>query len=174
MDLKAHEPKVNTDEIVSIVLQKVPHFNKQEIVDEVVRRIPRMTGTVTYEVSPLEKLQKDFQEYAKAEVLNNIQSLDEEQKRILRFTEAIGKGTNITEILEKCLFLSTTSGGSRQRVSEKLASMITLDLIRKDEGGRFCANLRGKITKLMELHNASPQEIDAVYNHVLCAVAEAV
>lgn len=172
MDLKAHEPKVNIEEVTSRVLQKVPLFNKQEILDELVKRIPRMTGTVTYEVSPLEKLQKDFQEYAKAEIVSNISNLDEEQKRILRFTEAIGKSTNVTEILEKCLFLNTTSGGTRQRVNEKLASMVASDLIRKDDGGRFYANLKGKIMKLMELHNATSQEIDAVYNHALNGISE--
>lgn len=171
MELQANQPKVNVDEIVSLVLQKLPiqQVNKKEIVEELAKRIPRMTGTVVYEVPPLEKLQKDFQEWAKTHILENVASLDEEEKRILKFVEAIQKRTNITEIMQKCLFLNPTSG-SRSRVTKKVANMGTLELIRKDRGGHIYANLKDKITKLLEIHNASPQEIESVYNHVLMEI----
>ena len=176
MRLQSKQPKVNVDEIVSLVLQKMPmqQINKEEIVAELAKRIPRMTGTVVYEVPPLEKLQKDFQEWAKTHILENVVGLDEEEKKILKFAESIQKRTNITEIMEKCLFLNPTSGGSRSRVKQKIASMGALELIRKDKGGHIYGNLKAKIAKLLEIHNASPQEIESVYNHILMEFLEKV
>lgn len=169
MELKANKPKINIDEIVSLVLQKMPMTNKQEIVEELAKRIPRMTGTVVYEVAPLEKLQKDFQEDAKTKILADVANLDEEQKKMLKFIESIQKRTNISEIMEKCLFLNPSSG-SRSRITKKLNDMHTLELTKKDRGHIY-GNLKGKITKLLGIHNGSSQEIEAVYNHSLMDLA---
>ncbi|MDD5240044.1 MAG: hypothetical protein PHH61_06315 [Candidatus Nanoarchaeia archaeon] len=167
MDLKANQPQIDIDELTSIVLQKIPSLNRQEIVDEVVKRIPKMTGTVTYEVSPVEKLNKDFLEDAKSQIITVINGLDEEQKKVLKFCEAIGKGTTLSEIMEKCLFLNATSGGSRQRVTTGLNTMNGLELIRKEPNGKIYGNLKQKIAKHLEIFSASPQEIEAVYNNIL-------
>lgn len=172
MDLQTNKPQVNIDEIASIVLQKLPYLNKQEIVEEIVKRIPRMTGTITYEISPIEKLQKDFLEDAKNQILTNIQTLDDEQQKILKFVEALGKGTTITEILEKCLFLSTTSGGTRSRIGSKINAMTSLELVKKDRGGHIFPNLKPKIQKHLEIYNGTPEEIEAVYNHILIEMLE--
>jgi len=136
---------------VSRVLQKLPTFNRQEILDELVKRIPKITGTVTYEVAPVEKLQKDFLEDAKNQILTLVRGLDEEQKKILKFCEAIGKGTILSEIMEKCLYVNATSGGSRQRVNEKLNAMSGLEVIRREADGKIYGNLKPKISKHLEM-----------------------
>jgi len=169
MELKAKKHQVDVDSIVGLVLQKIPLINKTEIVEELVKRIPRMTGTITYEVSPLEKLQKEFQESAKNKVLTDVSGLDEEQKQMLKFIEAIGKGTTRSEIMEKCLFINPNSG-SRSRVQKKLSAMVSVELVRKDKGGHIFANLREQISKLMVIHQATPDEIDSVYNHTLMEI----
>lgn len=165
LDLKGSKPKVNRDEIVSLVLQKLPSFNKQEIVDEIVKRIPKMTGTVTYEVAPLEKLQKIFLEDAKQKILQDVEGLDDEEKRMLKFAESIQKRTNISEIMKKCLYLNP-SGGSRSRITKKITNMASLEFIKKDRGHLY-GNLKQKITKLLEINGATPQDIESVYSHVL-------
>lgn len=168
LDIKANEqPQVNIDEVTSIVLQKIPTQNKQEIIDELVKRIPKMTGTVTYEVSPIEKLQRDFLEDAKNQIVTLIRGLDDEQRKILKFIEATGKNTNISEVMAKCLFISITSGGSRSRVGQSLNAMSGLELIRKDSANRFYPNLKEKIKKHLEIYNGTEQEIESVYNHIL-------
>lgn len=160
---------VNIDEIVSLVLQKMPastnSVDRESIIREVLSRIPKTAGSVTYEVAPLVKLRKDFQEFAKTEVINGVSGLDAEQKKMLKFVEALGRKTSISEVMEKCLFLKA-SGGGRSRVSKKLAAMAGLELLRKD-GKDYVANVKGKITKLMELHDATPEEIEAVYTHII-------
>lgn len=167
MDLKANQQQIDTDELTSIILQKIPTLNRQEIVDEVVKRIPRMTGTVTYEVSPVEKLNKDFLSDAKNQIVTIINGLDDEQKRTLKFVEAIGKGTTLVEIMEKGLLINSKSGGSQQRVRDKITVMVGLELIRKDTASKIYAALKPKITKQLEIFSASPQEIEAVYNNIL-------
>ncbi len=167
MDLKTNQPQIDIDELTSIILQKIPSLNRQEIVDEVVKRIPRMTGTVTYEVSPVEKLNKDFLEDAKNQIVTIINGLDDEQKRMLKFVEAIGKGTTISEIMIKGLFFSTGSGGAQVKVKDRLNVMVGLELIRKDAGGKIFAYLKPKIAKHLEIFSASQQEIEAVYNNIL-------
>jgi len=170
MKVETNKPQVNIAEIVSLVLQKMPVFNKQEIVEELAKRIPMMRGTVTYEVSPLEKLQKDFLEDAKTQILSLINGLDDEQQKMLKFIEAIGKGTNVSEILEKCLYLSTTSGGSRQRVNDKLSLMVSAELTRRDRSGHIYGNLKPKIAKHLEIYNGTTDEIESVYNHILMEI----
>jgi len=169
MDLQVNNSKTNIDEIASIVMQKMPILNRQEIIQEVVKRIPKMVGTITYEVMPLEKLQKDYQESAKTQLTVIVNGLDEEQRKSLKFVETIAKGTNVTEILEKGLFLNV-SGGTRQRINEKLNMMATLELIRKDQGGHIFPNLKSKIAKHLEIFNVTPQEIEQVYNHILMEI----
>ena len=141
--------------------------NEEELITKLASRIPRMTGMVSYEVAPLEKLQKDFLEVAKQQIFTEISTLDPDQKKILKFMEAISKGTNITEILGKCLYLSTTSGGTRSRINDKIDGLAALEFVRKDTGGHFYPNLKAKIQKLLEIHNATQAEQDAVYSHIL-------
>ena len=170
MKVETNKPQVNIAEIVSLVLQKMPIVNKQEIVEELAKRIPMMRGTVTYEVSPLEKLQKDFLEDAKTQILSLINGLDDEQQKMLKFIETIGKGTNVSEILEKCLYLSTTSGGSRQRINDKLSLMVSAELTRRDKSGHIYPNLKPKIAKHLEIYNGTTDEIESVYNHILMEI----
>lgn len=159
---------VNVDEIVSLVLQKMPlpTIDEEKIIAEVVKRVPKMAGAVTYEVAPLIKLQKDFQEAAKAQILHDINDLDEESKIILKFIESIQKGTKVTEIMETCLFISSKSG-SRSRIQKKIAAMVTVGLVRKDRGGNIYPNLKERAKQLMELHQATSEEAEAVYDHII-------
>ncbi|NVM23995.1 MAG: hypothetical protein HWN68_19725 [Desulfobacterales bacterium] len=82
-----------------------------------------------------------------------------------RYSEEIQKRTNISEIMEKCLFLNPSSG-SRSRITKKIAVLTTFEFVRKDRG-HIHGNLKQRIAKLLEIHNGSSQEIESVYNHVL-------
>lgn len=162
---------INIEEIVSLVLQKmkVPtttQLDMESVVKEVLRRIPKGVGSVVYKVSPLEKLRKDFQQYARDHIITDVSGLDAEGKKMLKFIESVGKGTNRAEIMEKCLFINPASG-SKSRIQKKLQNMAVAHLIRKDRGGHIFANLKDRAKELMEVHGAKPEEIEAVYNHVI-------
>jgi len=167
MDLKMQKQQINIEELTSVIMQKLPIPRKQELIDEIVKRIPKMTGTITYEVEPLEALQKQFQEDVKTQIYGYIRGLDEEQKTIIKYLEALGKGSNLTDIIAKALFGNTTSGGTRKRVMDKINEMNSLELVRKERNSSIYANLKPKITKHMEPFNATPEEIDQVYNHII-------
>jgi hypothetical protein len=168
MKLNSTKQEVDVDDIVSRVLQKVPIFNKNEIISEVLQKVPRMSGSVTYEVSPLEKIQKDFLEEIKNKVILDVKTLNDDEKRVLKFIEIQGKGVNTTNVLEKCLFLATTSGSSRQKVVEIFKKLQNLQITRYDAGHGSCfPELKNKIRNMLSTFNASEQEIEQVYNFIL-------
>jgi hypothetical protein len=134
--------------------------------------ITQLSGKTTTEEALIKRsgkreLNKDFLEDAKNQIATVINGLDDEQKKMLKFCEAIGKGTTVSEIMEKGLLINSKSGGSQQRVKEKLNVMVGLELIRKDTASKIYANLKAKITKHLEIFNATSQEIEAVYNNIL-------
>ena len=167
-------PALDTQELVAQVLQKMPTqiskasapVNIDAIVQEVVKRIPHSEGRA-YIVAPLEKLRKDFLEEAKALVLSKVSELQEEQKKILKYIEVQGKTLTISWIIEKCLFKDPTSGGIRTRVAEELKRMAADELIGYDPKHGYSPNLKGMIAKYCSQHDAKPDEIESVYNHVL-------
>lgn len=167
--LKASQQEVDVNEITSLVLQKMPQttIDKEGVINDVLARIPKMSSTVSYEVAPLEKIQKDFLEVAKNKILADISELNEEQKKILKFVETQSKGCNQTHILSKCLYVSATSGGTRQRVSQECKKMSGLELIRMDKNAVIYPRLRERIRELLGIHKAGDQEIEQTYNHII-------
>lgn len=163
----------NIDEIVSLVLQKMPlnnlaPVNEESIINKVLARVPKATGSgATYEVAPLEKIRKDFMEEAKNKILSDVKNLDEEQKKILKFVETQGKGCNQTMILSKCLFVSATSGGTRARISQKCKDMSNAEIMRMDKNAVCYSYLKDRIKILLGTHQASDQEIEQIYSHIM-------
>jgi len=173
-----NQPKQELDEetIISKVLQKMPvkadfneqkselSFDKETLIKEILSKIPS-GGNKVYEVAPLEKIKKDFLEEGKNKVLRDIEGLDEESKKIIKFIESIGRRTNLSEVMEKGLLINPASG-SRNRIQKKIQELFSLEISRKD-GGHVYPNLKEKSKKFMEIHEATEQEIEQVYNHIL-------
>ena len=136
-------------------------FNK---IEELEMKI-RSGMSPVYMVSPLEKIQKSFQEEAKNHVLSSVNILDDDQKRILLFIETQGKGCSLTMILDKLLHLSATSGGTRDKYSKKIKEME--GLIRKDKNNVIYPNLKEYIREYCGVHGITEQEMQQVYDHVL-------
>jgi hypothetical protein len=177
-NLKAGKQEIDKNEIVSLVLQKMPvptiettdlsgSFESEEsIIQKVLNRIPKGQN-VTYEVAPLEKIKKDFLQEARDKIIRDINILNSEQKKILKFVETQGKGCNQTQICSKCLYVSATSGGTRNRISKQCKEMAGLELVRMDKNAVVYAYLKDRVKQLMGLHDAKDDEIEQVYNHIL-------
>jgi len=171
-----NQPKQEIDEetIISKVLQKIPTQptqqasvgNEEELISKILARVPS-GGMKTYEVAPLEKLKKDFLEEAKNMVLETINKLNDEQKKILKFIETQKKGCSQTHIIDKCLLQSATSGGTRNKVSKETTEMDTLQTIKKDKNAICYTNLKEFIKSYLGTHEAKPEEIEQIYNHIL-------
>jgi len=149
---------------VEFVSLRAELFNK---IEELEMKI-RSGVSPVYMVSPLEKIQKSFQEEAKNHVLSSVNILDDDQKRILLFIETQGKGCSLTMILDKLLHLSATSGGTRDKYSKKIKEME--GLIRKDKNNVIYPNLKEYIREYCGVHGITEQEMQQVYDHVLAGV----
>lgn len=170
--------EIDEDVIVRKVLQKMPistnnhgplpQIDKESIIKEVLSRVPRSVGNAVYEVAPLEKITKGFLEEAKNFVISNVGKLDDEQKKMLKYVETQGSGQKLGTVIEKCLFKSQTSGGTRDSIGKKLKDMANIELIRYDAAhGLYYPALKDTITKYCGQHSATPQEIESVYSHIL-------
>jgi hypothetical protein len=173
-----NQPKQELDEetIISKVLQKIPiapvnnqspssPIDKEGLIREILARVPS-GGNVVYEVSPLEKIKKDFLEEAKNKILSDINTLNADERKALKYMESAGRGIKAGELIQKC-FLLKDGRSSRAKASNTFKKLSEIDTIRKDKGGTNFPELKSKISKLLEVHEAKQEEIEQVYNHIL-------
>lgn len=178
IELSNNKSEIDEETIIRKVLQKtnMPQtvsqvFDKETFIAEIIKLIPQ-SGKVVYEVSPIEKIKKDFLEEAKNKILSDVINLSDKAKKILKFVESQNKGCNQTFIIEKLFFLSATSGGTRSWVSKECSSLTSLQLSRKDKNAVMYPSLKERIKDLTGNHGATDQEIENVYNHILYELLE--
>ena len=170
------EPKqeINEEELISKLLQKMPTNNhnstsvsidEESIISKVLARVPQ-GESVVYTVEPLLKIKKDFLEEAKNKILNDISQLNDDSKKALKYMESVARGIKANELISKC-FLQKDGGSARVKASNTFKSLFEIEVIRKDRGGTNFPRLKDKIKDLLENHEAKPEEIDQVYNHIL-------
>lgn len=166
---------IDVDELTGKILQKIKipsasgtssTLNTNEIVNEVLKRIPKSTGMQVYEVAPLEKLKKQFLEDSKGKILSDIEKVSPDAKKTLKFLEAQGKGCSTREIVIKGFNL-VAGGGNSDKVTKAINELKTIEVVRKDVGGTTFPELHKRIEAILSPHGAKPEEIDAVYNHIL-------
>lgn len=174
---KQQNHSINEDEIVARVLQKIPmstipiasmnaQIDKQTIIKEILAQIPK-GQSVVYEVAPLEKLKKDFLQEAKDKLLKDINKLNDQQKKILKWIEQNQKASNKNEIFLNCFGKSATGGSEYTALVPKVTEMKTMEIIRVDTGQRIYPFLKERITQLIAQYGATPQEIEQVYAHII-------
>jgi len=172
-NLKSQTHEVNEDEIISKVLQKMPTFSgssnsidKDSIIKEVLLRIPKSTGSVVYEISPLEKITKDFLEETKNNIISQISQLNDKEKRMLKFLESQGKETKAKDIITKGWNLAE-SGSASTQVAQCGKTLINFEFVKKGTNGGWLSILKNKLSNYLLIHQAKEQEIEQVYNHIL-------
>lgn len=127
--------------------------------------------TSVFAGSPIEKIKKEFLEKAKNRIIKEIEELSPKEKEILLYIETQDKGVNTTEVLDKALHMSATSGGNRNIVTAAFNHFHSLGIARYDKSHGTCfAGLKGRINSLVSAHGASEQEIDQVYGHILTGI----
>jgi len=170
LQLRSTKQEISSDEIVSLVLQKMPMqqsipINEDVIIAKVLEKVPKMGVTTSYTVAPLEKLQKDILEETKQKLLTEISSLNDEQKKILKYVEASGKAISFSEITEKCL-MKSIGGPSLQKTRDLCKDIGAKGLLNTGYGhGKVAPRLKDEVKRF--LFNATDQEVEQVYNHVL-------
>lgn len=169
MKLHTSKPEINIDGIVSLVLQKLPdsgQLNKQELMNEILAKVPKAAGTVTYEVAPLEKIKKDFLEEIRTRIIGDVDKVSADAKKVLKYIEAKAADVSPNELITKCMLWKVGRSPST-KMSNLLKELTVAEVTQKTAGGRYRAGLKERIKTLMESHSATAQEIEQVYNHIL-------
>jgi len=172
-----NQPKQELDEetIISKVLQKLPTQNNSNVnpitldeevlISKVLARIPKGQGNVVYEIAPQEKIKKDFLEEAKQKILSDIEGLSEDEKKALKYIESRNADVSNSELIFKCFKLKM-GGSSNVKISKITQSLKNVEVVVK-ASGRNRPNLKERIKFFMGTHEATEQEIEQVYNHIL-------
>lgn len=172
---------IDEDTIIRKVIQKIPitdvssqkpysQLDKEMLIEEILSRVPKGVGAVTYEVAPLEKIKKDFLEEAKNKILSDIEKLDEKQKKMLKWIEQKGSYTKRNELYLNCFGKSATGGQEYKNLNEKIIVMKNLELIREDTNSRIFAFLKDRIKNLIAQYGATEQEIGNVHSHIIMEI----
>ena len=171
-----NQPKQDLDEetLIAKILQKVPTasasspplaIDEEGIIAKVLARVPS-GGMKVYEVMPLEKIKKDFLEESKNKILSDIKSLGEDSKTMLKYLESMARGVKTTELLLKC-FLLKDGGSNRKKISIASLELRGIEVERVDKAGNHYGILKDRIRFLLETKDATKEEIEQVYNHIL-------
>src|SRR3990167_9245953 len=169
--LQSKKHEVNADEIISLVMQKMPSvqgsINEESIISKVLARVPKQDGSMTYEVVPLEKIKKDFLNEAKQKILSDISTLSNNAKRTLKYMESRGIGCAVAEICIKGFMYKDGGGGYSKIVNDSMKELSTILVGEKQTNGKCFGRLKERIKQLLEVQDAKPEEIEEVYNHIL-------
>lgn len=171
------QPKVQNidlDAVVLTVTQRLPNFDilKQEIIDAVLSQVPKqgvvIMGSQSSSIEPVQALQKAFLLEAKERILKQIGSLSDEEKKVIKFVEAAQRGVSQKDLCEKCLGIKGNSGGNQDKIRNISKLLHTSGLVRRDDRvATTYPALREKIKAELGFHDATDQEIDQVYNHIV-------
>jgi len=180
--LKQGQQNMDIDEIVGKVLQKIPMNNHQPTpsnneIESLKKQIEKINGAIgglkaggtVYEVVPIEKIKKDFMQEAKDKIISDIETLNDDQKKILKYVETKEQDVTPSELITKCLMLKV--GGSQSvKMSNLLKGLLTVEIIEKTAGGRYRRGLKKRIKELVGNHEATEQEIEQIYNNILMEI----
>lgn len=161
-------PEIDMDELVGKVLQKIPTngtTDEEQIVQKVLSRLPKQTGSTVYEVAPLEKIQKDFLDEAKQKIIDDIGTLNNDSKKILKYLESQGKGAKPNELITKCLLMKD-GGTQRNKITACKKELGGIEVIKNDTHSMY-PKLKERITDLIGNHKATENEIQATYDHIM-------
>lgn len=170
-NLKNQIVKIDEEMLISKILQKLPLptsnpiINEDDLINKILSKIPPSEGK-TYTVSPLEKITNDFLIETKNKIVNDINTLSDDSKKILKYIESRGKEIKTNELLTQCLFLAV---GKTQyaKVADITKSLISINVIRKGTHAGYLPSLQSRITNELGLHQATDQDIKNLYDHIL-------
>lgn len=172
--IKSADQQIDEDAILRKILQKIPTqtstqpiFDKESLIKEIINHLPKQTGNVIYEVEPLEKIRKDFLIEAKNKIISDVGSLSDDAKRLLKYLEVKQKGVKGSELCQKCFFMEPT-GPNYTKMKNLANELSNKDLGEYDKPHQtYFGRLDQRIKSLLENHDAKPEEIKSIYDHVL-------
>ena len=145
-------------------LQK-PRTDLNYIITEVLKKIPKGQNPI-YEISPPEALKKEFLTLTKEKILNDISSLEDKTKIILKYLESVGRGVKTKELVEKAWLKKI--GGINKEAINSVKELESIGIAYCDtKNGIYYGKLKDYLKNMLSTHGANEQEIETVYNHVI-------
>ena len=130
-------------------------------------RVPKSIGNVVYEVAPIEKIKKDFLKEAKDSIIQDISKLSDNAKRTLKYLESRNVGCSTAEIAIKGFMYKDGGGGYAKIVNDSIKELVAINISKKETNGKSFGKLKDRIKDLLLTHEATEQEVEQVYNHIL-------
>lgn len=141
--------------------------DQEQLIAEVIRRIPGAASGVVYQVSPVEKLRKDYQTAEVGRILEAISTFNGIQKDVLALLEMTDGPMSQEKI---ALRLGKRPGGWLAQLLKPMKNQGFIEVIER-VGAR--KRLRAKISEDLAHYGASEEEIEATYQQVMAQVAAA-
>ena len=166
---------IDIDELAGLVMQKMPLQKKDlapaavdvdNIIAQIMKKIPAGGGAAVYQVAPLEVIKKNFLQEIKNKITGDITTLSPDEKKALKYIEVRDSDVTPNEMITQC-FLLKPGGSSSTKISNILKSLVSIDVTEKTAGGRYRKGLQKRITTLMNNHSATDAEKENTYNHIL-------
>lgn len=175
------QPKDTTDEVVAKVLQQLalkapviggpaapPTIDEETLIQKVLARVPKGEGTVTYELAPLEMIKRKFIQEAKDKILGEIGTLSADAKKVMKFIESRGVECTGNEIATKALLLDSNSGNDNKATNAAVRELVSIGVAFKHpKNSKVKGLLRERIEYFLKTHDAKPEEIENLYNHIV-------
>lgn len=175
-DIKNSNKEIDIDLIIGKVLQKIPTNNNPTSptidIDSIVQKVMSkvQTGQIVYEVSPIEKIKKDFIQTAKEKILQDVSTISEDAKKLLKYLESRTIAVTINELCVKCFLMKQSGGNYGQVVNNAGKELIENNLGEKQTNGRFKGLLKKRITELLQIHESTDIEINNLYDHIIMEI----
>jgi len=151
---------------INTKLKEKPSYD--QMINEIITRMPKVSsGTTVYEISPLEKIKKDFLSEAKNKILTDVNSLGSDAKRMLKYLETRSIGTSVNEVAIKCFFKPHGANPYNKFVNDCGKELDSILVAKKQTNGKWLGHLKNRIIELVQVHEPSEEEIENVYNHIL-------
>ena len=106
-------------------------------------------------------------EESKNRVLEEIQKLTDDAKKLLKYLESRAIAVSVAELVSKCFGYNSSGGSQRKRVNDAQAELQFINVAKRDSQSKPKGALKEKIKDLLLVHEATNDEIEQVYNHIL-------
>lgn len=177
------QPEIITDESLTYIDKMVGGLQREidqikeklrtkpshdEVINQIIARIPKVSsGTTVYEIPPLEAIKKKFLQEAKDKIISDVSSISNDAKRMLKYLETRGIGTSVNEIAIKCFMKPSGANPYNKFVNDCGKELEIILIAKKQTNGKWLGSLKTRIIELIKVHEATVEEIENLYNHIL-------
>ncbi|MGD8777689.1 MAG: hypothetical protein PVH88_01875 [Ignavibacteria bacterium] len=145
-----HSTEIDFSKIEKVILPLIEQKLKQ----------PRITA------APLDVIRDEFLKNGKDYILGIVNTLNNDEKKILKYFEVSSKDIAANEITTKCLLLSA-GGQNHNNTTKMLSNLVSKRLLTKTPGNRFRKNLKTLIEDYLQNHTIDDEQIELLYNHII-------